>query len=186
MIRKFLVLCVGVFVAWGTREYVALPLRVQSQSMRPTLEAGDWVVVLRAPLSHVTRGDIVVFRLSGVVSSGAAGEEFVVKRVVAVPGDTVDFDGSKVAVNSQLMGSESSPAPATQEGAQLEASTPPWTKRLKTGSIRRVVSKGTFFVLGDNFQHSADSRAYGPISEQLVLGRVVFTQWRARWMSKGQ
>jgi signal peptidase I len=130
------------------------PLRVSSQSMTPTLTAGDQVLVdkltgrWRAPAV----GDVVVFR-------DPVGDALVVKRVVALAGQTVGLEDGELVVDS-----------AVRHEPQVDVS------RIDGSYFGPVtVPPDAVFVLGDNRAESIDSRIYGPIRVDDLVGRVVLT-----------
>jgi signal peptidase I len=130
------------------------PLRVTSQSMSPTLETGDQLLVdkltdrWRAPAV----GDIVVYR-------DPVGERLVVKRVVAVGGQSVALEDGELVVDSVV-----------RHEPQVDVS------RIDSTYFGPVtVPPGAVFVLGDNRAESIDSRTYGTIPVDDLLGRVVLT-----------
>jgi signal peptidase I len=139
-------------VGLGVRTFVIRSLTVSSSSMRPTLCPGDRVLVnLWDPdLGDLQRDDLVALR-------PGADEVPVVKRVVGLPGDRVAIRDGKLFVNSELI----------QE---------PYVNRESVDSLFYgpvVVPDGRFLVLGDARETSIDSRAYGPVRSDGLIGRVV-------------
>lgn len=133
--------------------------RVDGASMRETLQDGDLLAVLNAPLCGPCEpGDIVILR-----KDGFHGGAPIVKRVVATEGQTVDIDFGAGVVYV--------------DGAPLEepyVREPTW---LEEGTaFPLTVPEGCLFVLGDNRNESEDSRsaALGPVDSRCVLGRAVF------------
>lgn len=132
---------------------------VSGISMNPTLQSGNWVLARRFGLDDLRRGDIVVFDSTGVGKN-------LIKRIVAVGGDTVDIDyeAGIVTVNGKALSEPYVAAPTRlNEGAILPASVP----------------QGFYFVLGDNRNQSKDSRdpEVGMISQSDVIGKVFFRIW---------
>jgi signal peptidase I len=144
--------------AWGlaVRERVVQLYRVASSSMVPTLAAGEGVLVNKYAYEEgpVCRGDIVILK------SPNARYQHHVKRVVALPGDTVEVRGGEIYVNGER-------APSLDglgEEPDLPVIEAPLVK----------LPNGQCFVLGDNRRHSLDSRDYGPVPMVDVVGRVDF------------
>lgn len=134
---------------------LAMPvLRIQGESMSPTLEPGDMVVLLRG--DDAARGDLIAFE---------AEDKILVKRVIGLPGDQVDIaeDGT-VSVNGQQL----EETYLTQK-AHGEADV----------QLPLTVPSGTYFVLGDQRLVSVDSRstALGCISGSQLIGRIVLRIW---------
>lgn len=125
---------------------------VDGGSMRPALEHSDRLLLTRGYESP-RRGDVIAFRVREPDGRSTA----LIKRVVALPGDTVEIIGDSAWVNGQL----SADAP---------------TARVGTGGVRYaplVVPEGTVYVLGDNRPVSLDSRFIGSIPEGTVIGKAV-------------
>ena len=134
---------------------------IPSESMVPTLERGDRVLVnkLSYDLHDVHRGDIVVFRAPPEARSD--GIDDLVKRVIGLPGDTVEArEDGRVYVNGRRI--DEGYLPAGTRTTNL-----PPTK----------VPAGHLFMMGDNRMASRDSRYFGPIEESAVIGRVFVRIW---------
>jgi signal peptidase I len=161
-----LALFLGGFV-WGAVVY--RPYTVPTSSMAPTIGAGDRVLAQHIDGSEVRRGDVVVFRDTSWVENTA-----VVKRVVAVGGDTVSCctDG-KLTVNSRKIDE-----PYLPEGSLAEI----------TGFPTVTVPEGRLFLLGDERQGSLDSTAHltdaarGTVARGAVTARVDAVVWPAKGM----
>lgn len=152
-----------VLVALAGRAFVAEPFSIPSDSMAPTLVAGDHVLVSKLPEAGTTpaRGDLVVFEAPG---SG----EIVLKRVVALSGEEVGIEDGRLVVDGKIR-RESYADPDDIDGVYF-------------GPV--VVERGAFFVLGDNRLDSVDSREFGAVPESAVIGRVVARMWPpSRWGS---
>jgi signal peptidase I len=173
----------------AVRSYVVEPLRVPSASMAPALWPGDFIFAdkryarqLGAP---VRRGDVAIFTYPNDRTV------LYVKRVVALPGDHVQLRGSELLVNGTP-----SPVPQATElpAAELAAArTPPGglPAALRPAQWDLVVPPGHVFVLGDHRQASVDSRDFGTVPMQDVVGRVrqVWFSWGpegVRWQRLGQ
>lgn len=138
------------------RAFVAEPVRTDGNSMEPTLHDGDVLVIdsLSYRLSGPAIGDIVV---AEVPTTG----ERVVKRVVAVEGDTVGIEDGVLIRNGQPV--EEPYADHTQMGGYY------W------GPVQ--VAAGQVFLLGDNRLESVDSRHYGPVPVGSLGGRLLVRVW---------
>ena len=186
----FLLLMLGFRSAWA--DWVSVP----SGSMNPTILEGDRVLVdkhvfgLRIPftLTHMTegadpaRGDIVVF------DSPVNGQSLV-KRVAAIPGDTLELDGERLIVNGkpatyrpgdaaqlrQLLASTVAERPAVlrEESSGIGHEIlilPARTSHRLFGPV--TVPAGMYFMLGDNRDNSADSRYIGFVPRRNIVGRA--------------
>ena len=181
--REALSLGLFVMVALAARSSLADHYVIPSESMEPTLGIGDRILVqkmaygLRLPFSlHViagsrvpARGDVVVFQ------SPVDGKPWV-KRVLAVPGDSVEVRGGIVRIN----GSELERA---SEGTVTCEASGDHRHRLGIASGAGpdqpllVVPPGRLFVMGDNRGNSFDSRGWGVLPLANVLGRVAAVYW---------
>jgi signal peptidase I len=149
-----LVLVVGVLLL--VRATVATPVRVSSASMEPTLDVGNVVLVSQqAPqLGDLDRGDLVTF------TSPEDGRR-TVKRVIGLPGDSVVIKDSVLFVNDR----------AVDEPYVDHALIDAYYSRTYT------VPEETVFLLGDNRGNSVDSRDYGAVPVEDLLGRVLVRLW---------
>jgi signal peptidase I len=155
-----LVLGVAVVLALiALRAFVAEPFRIPSESMAPTLEPGDQALVTKlggAP----GRGELVAFHAPRT-------GEIMLKRVVAVGGDTVGLEDGVLVVNGRR--------PAEPYVADPDA-----VDSVYFGPVR--VAKGSLFVLGDNRGNSEDSRDFGTVPADRVIGRATARVWPpSRW-----
>jgi signal peptidase I len=147
----------GLTVGAAVRTFAWYPLRITSNSMFPTVAAGDWVVVSpRRPgtAAPVERGDIVLFTFP------FGGDGRAIKRVVAVAGDEVRTAGPDVVlVNGNVASREASEHGADGAGAQ-------------SADTARRIPEGYVYILGDNVRSSIDSRSLGLLPRAEVLGKV--------------
>ncbi len=164
-VREWVLLLLGaLLVALVLKTYVVQIFWIPSPSMEQTLVRGDRVLVSRFvdKASEVNRGDVVVFDRPPSLQ----GEEEIkdlIKRVVAVPGDRVVARSGVLYVNDVAV-SEPYVYPA---GVSTD-----WPN---TGPV--TLGPGQLFVMGDNRKNSTDSRVFGPIDEDLLVGRAFLRFW---------
>jgi signal peptidase I len=191
------VLVVGLFAL----TFVFQNFMIPSSSMASTLLVGDHVVVERetlapalkwAPFLHyreVHRGDIVVFYKPTEERNG--DHIFLVKRVVGIPGDRIHLRNGIVYLNGVLQdepqAAKPTPAnydPYVNDFPSVDPSnephvTPEWSaslaKHIEGEDL--VVPPGHYFVMGDNRTNSMDSRAWGFVPRENILGRPLFVYW---------
>ena len=136
------------------------PYRVFGPSMQPGLHTGEFVLVNQLAYrfgSAPQRGDVIVFH----PPSDPNGEPYI-KRVIAVPGDTVTVTLTEVKVDVVVL-----QEPYTYPLAPGELSSGTILTDVKLGP-------GQYFVLGDHRDNSNDSRAFGPVPSQNIIGRAEF------------
>ncbi len=184
-------------IVFVLRSFVVEPFRIPSNSMMPTLLTGDFILVnkfdygIRLPVVDTKivdvglpeRGDVVVFRYPGDPSTPF------IKRVVGIPGDRVGYYDKVLYVNDEPM--EQTPvgpyagswSGAVMSGASLRVERladieHPILVQPETRSVQgsTVVPEGHYFVLGDNRDNSRDSRYWGTVPEDLLIGKA-FRIW---------
>jgi signal peptidase I len=176
--RVFLEWVVLIVVALGIafliKSFLFQAFYIPSESMTPTLQVGDRVLVnkLSYDLHDVNRGDIVVFEAPS--SARTEGIKDLVKRTIGLPGDTITGDGrGGVLVNGRRLDE-----PYLPKGTQSRFSdVAPGCKPPPAGVPGCVVPEGHLFMMGDNREASKDSRVFGPINENAIVGRVFVRIW---------
>jgi len=184
-----------ILIVFVLRSFVAEPFRIPSGSMLPTLNIGDFILVnkfsygLRLPVVNVKvlelgdpeRGDIMVFRFPHDPSM------HFVKRVVGLPGDTVETRGGELYINGKLMKQTPDGEYEFRNGFKRNVRLNKVIEDLdgvehnilldpsrRSQDIRRVVPEGHYFVMGDNRNYSNDSRYWGFVPDRNVVGRAFF------------
>ncbi len=153
-------LVVVVFITATVRVFFAESFYVRKSSMEPTLSPADRVLVNKFS-SKLSRGDIVIIKSQSSFSTGGT----IIKRVIALSGETLHIDDCKVYINNQLL----------KEPYLFQKSYPECSNRISVERI--VIPDGKIFVLGDNRQNSEDSRNFGSISKDAVIGRAALKFW---------
>lgn len=170
---EWVAVAVGALViAMLVRTFLVQAFSIPSESMEPTLNRGDRLLVDKVSyrFGGVQRGDIVVFdspqgRLVGT-------DEPLIKRVVGLEGETIDLSDGIVAINGDYLG-ERYLDPST-----LTFSQGPIPGCVNGGSPTScTVAKGHIFVLGDNRPSSRDSRFFGPVETKTIIGRAWLKYW---------
>jgi signal peptidase I len=161
-----LVLTILIFL--GIQTFVAQPYRVQQQSMEVTLLPDQYVLVdkLTPHWAPYNRGDIIVF--DPPESWQAAGNVPFIKRIIGLPGDTVELRDGKVYVNDVLL---NEPYVNRDANGDLQTTDP------QAAGTRWLIPDGQLLVMGDNRDNSADSRSFGPIEISHVIGRAWLRYW---------
>jgi len=159
------VIVTAVVIAVLLRLFVVQTFFVPSQSMEPTLLPGDRMLVLKVGYS-LQRGAIVVFKhppgeLPGMCSDSSNDD--LVKRIIGLPGETISSRGNTVLINGKPLAE-------------------PWLPKgqpLGTPINSQKIPAGDYFMMGDNRTDSCDSRRWGPIPGNIIIGRVFLVVWRA-------
>lgn len=149
---SWLPVILGLLVGFLVSRYAFSIARVEGVSMKPTYNNGDILIVNR--LSRVMRNDIVVFKNE---------DRLLIKRVIAMAGDNVRIDNSTLYVNGRVI----------EE---------PYLNELKySGGIAENVQidleEGEYFCMGDNRNNSYDSREFGIVHEEDIVGTKLIDIW---------
>jgi signal peptidase I len=171
-------------LALGIQAFLVKPYQIPSASMQPTLEPGERVLVNR--LSYTlggdpSIGDVVVFHPPAGADNDRCGvpretnqacaegtpeqsEQNFIKRVVAGPGDTLSIQNGHPVVNGEEMEDESFVRPCGG-GSACDLTEP------------IEIPPDHYFMMGDNRGESDDSRYWGPVPRDWIIGKAFFTYW---------
>ena len=124
--------------------------------MQETFQSGEYLIVDQVTyhLSKPKRGEVVVFRYPRDPS------KFFIKRIIGVPGDTVTIEQSKVTISNDEF----------PEGIILDENY--INEMSPTGNFAETLGDREYFVMGDNRDHSSDSRSWGVLQEERIVGRA--------------
>lgn len=152
-----LLVALVVIIVLPIRFFIAQPFVVRGESMYPTFENGDYLIVdeLTYRLNDPVRGDVVVFRYPN------NPDIFYIKRVIGLPGETVHIRRGEVSVT-------------TVSGEDVVIPEPYVITEDATYTLERTLGAGQYFVMGDNRPKSSDSRVWGALPEENILGRAFF------------
>ena len=163
----------AVIIAVVVRTVFLQTFWIPSPSMSPTLVANDRVLVnkLSYRFHDVNRGDVVVFERPPTESPSEIKD--LIKRVVALPGERISIVDGKVAINGRALKEPYVHGLQTIYDGSCSVVDMPG---LGTAAGYKVPD-GRLFVMGDNRINSHDGRCFGPISEDLVVGRAFLIMW---------
>ena len=190
------------FFVLALRSFIAEPFRIPSASMMPNLVQGDFILVnkfnygLRWPvlnkkflrLGEPKRGDVMVFRFPGMTPDDPSKGTDYIKRVIGLPGDVVTVQDNRVTINDKPIAYESDGyytgrgSGMGMTGANVLTEKLPERSHtvleLPGNSYDRkngtwVVEPGHYFVMGDNRDNSADSRYWGLVPDENLVGRAM-------------
>ncbi len=190
------------------RSFIVEPFRIPSGSMHPTLLEGDFIIVnkyeygLRVPFTNKIfykigepkRGDVFIFRHTRERGENTGESIDMIKRVIGVPGDHIQYKNNTVYINGNPANQAFIKSTEDKDGARE------WPAKLYSETIddikhdiyvysvhlsRRykyddiIVPKGSYFAMGDNRDNSDDSRYWGFVSEDDILGKAfgVWMSW---------
>lgn len=138
------------------RMFVAKPFVVEGASMSPTFETGDYLIVdeLSFALRPPERGEVVVLRYPHDPS------KHFIKRIVGLPGETVSINAGVVTI--------------TKVGGDTVTLDEPYVALPAKATSSAKLGENDYFVMGDNRAGSYDSRVWGPVPRELLVGRALF------------
>ncbi len=153
----------AVLVALLVKTYLVQAFRIPSSSMEQTLLVGDRVMVnkLSYRLGDVSPGDVVVFERPAGAPGGVDAPEDLIKRVVAVGGDTVQTVDGRLVRNGEPVDEPYLAPGSTTTGIEQPVTIP----------------DGQVWVMGDNRNNSSDSRVFGPVAETTIVGQAFVVMW---------
>jgi len=159
-ITKIVVIALVIVVP--IRYFLFQPFFVRGQSMEPNFENGDYLIIdelsyrFRAP----ERGEVVVFKYPQNLS------QRYIKRIIGLPGETIEIKDGQVIIYR-----EDSKAEVLDESSYL----PSYIQTI--GDLQVSLNENEYFVLGDNRSVSSDSRRWGSLPREDIIGRVYFRAW---------
>ncbi|MEQ8753539.1 MAG: signal peptidase I [Coleofasciculus sp. G1-WW12-02] len=159
-VEGFKTIGLSVFLAIGIRSFVAEARYIPSGSMEPTLQINDRLIIDKISYNfrQPQRGDIVVFSPTEALKQQNFKDAFI-KRVIGLPGETVEVKGGRVYVNGQVLREQ-----YIEE--EPEYSYGPVT-----------VPEDNYLVLGDNRNNSYDSHYWGFVPRKNIIGRAIVRFW---------
>lgn len=147
---------IALIIVIPIRMFIAQPFIVSGQSMENTFHSGEYLIVdqISYRFNEPERGDIIVFRYPKDPST------FFIKRVIGIPGDTLDIDGNVVAI--------------THNGATETILDEDYVKSMEESTyLTETLGDREYFVMGDNRDHSSDSRSWGVLQRENIVGRAL-------------
>jgi signal peptidase I len=181
-----ILIAVAIVIAIVIKTFLFQAFYIPSESMVPTLEVGDRVLVnkLSYDLHDLHRGDIVVFAAEPNVLWHRANIDDLVKRVIALPGETItQCETNRVCIDGRLLEESYLPKgtittiPTTLPSITNTSGEKVLVCDADSPNGGCTVPAGKVFVMGDNRTNSQDARANGPIKESSIVGRVFLRIW---------
>jgi signal peptidase I len=167
LLEAAITILVAVLLAGLVRAFVFETFWIPSSSMVPALGVYDRILVQKAFFTwhDVREGDIVVFAHPPLDDCPGPQNDDLVKRVIALPGQTIYSSGNSIYVNGKLLAEPYLPHDD------------PLGRPIASRQHPYRVPSGEFYVLGDNRAISCDSRYWGPIEGSSIVGKVVLVWW---------
>lgn len=168
--RSFLLLVWEIFKIFVISLAIIIPIRyfliqpffVKGASMEPNYEDGQYLVIdeLSYRLREPERGEVIVFKFPKNTS------EFFIKRIIGLPGETIEIKGAEIKIKNK----------GNPDGFVLDESS--YLKNIPNlGEYTMTLGADEYFVLGDNRSASYDSRRWGPVPKNDLIGRVWLRAW---------
>jgi signal peptidase I len=154
----FILIAFGIVLPF--RMYIAEPYLVDGRSMDPTFETGDYLIVdkLTSRREAPKRNTVIVFKYPNQPSKNF------IKRIIGLPGETVVMKENKVTIiNSE-----------NPDGFLIDQS---YVTHEMPGNFTKTLAGDEYFVMGDNRAESFDSRSWGPLKKEFILGKPVLRLW---------
>jgi signal peptidase I len=171
VLELVVVVLLAVGLTWLVQQYVVKSYRIPTGSMRTTVDEGDRVLAARflTWFGGPARGDVIVFHPPGVGqlaqrNSPTEADVTFIKRVVGLPGETVQGFGDRVLICR---------APRVGCHVLIE----PYASGVTSDFGPVTVPRGSYLMLGDNRQNSEDSRTWGPLPGRYIIGSAVLRYW---------
>lgn len=159
------VLCISLLIVIPIRMFIAQPFVVRGASMEPNYHDGEYLVVdeISYHFGDVHRQDVIVLRYP------VDPKQFFIKRVIGLPGDTIIIKEGKVFIREA----------GSQEEKELNEPYLDLSDITHSSKEEYQVKEGQYFVMGDNRLHSSDSRIWGMLDRNYVVGRAFLRLWPA-------
>lgn len=148
---------IALIIVLPIRWYVAQPFIVSGASMEENFHNNDYLIVdqITYRFEEPKRGEVIIFKYPRDHS------KYFIKRIIGLPGETVVIDGNSVIIKND----------ERPEGIKLEESYAALGKNNFDQTVK--LKEGEYFVMGDNRDHSSDSRVWGVLKEEEIVGRAV-------------
>jgi len=154
------VVIISLVIIVPIRYFLFQPFFVRGASMEPDFLNGDYLIIdeISYRLDDPERGNVVVFR------SPQDTSQFFIKRIIGLPGETIELSGNQVIIRNAERPS----------GFILDESEYLSDSQHTSGNLRIKMDDNEYFVMGDNRLQSSDSRRWGPVNESYIIGKAIF------------
>jgi len=158
----FKIFVISLAIILPIRYFLIQPFFVKGASMEPNYDDGQYLIIdeLSYKLREPSRGEVVVFRYP------ANTKEFFIKRIIGLPGETVDLSGQNITIKNK----ENPDGFVLDESGYLR-------QPANYEDYKTTLRNDEFFVMGDNRSASLDSRRFGPVQKKYFVGRTWLRAW---------
>ena len=156
------IVIISILIVLPIRYFLIQPFFVKGMSMEPSFDDGQYLIIdeISYRLEAPERGEVIVFRYPQNPS------QYHIKRIIGLPGETLEIVGGGVIVyNKEHPNGEILDEKYLFSGLKT------------TGNVKVSLGDGQYFVLGDNRGSSLDSRRWGPLDKDYIIGRVLLRVW---------
>jgi signal peptidase I len=146
---------IALLIVIPVRMFIAQPFIVSGASMEDTFHSGEYLIIDQVSyhLDDPQRGDVIVFRYPQDPS------KFFIKRIIGTPGDTIDIQGNVVTVT-------------TADGETMTLDEPYIKSMAENTTLTEKLGDREYFVMGDNRDASSDSRVWGVLQKEKIIGKA--------------
>lgn len=148
---------IALIIVVPIRMFVAQPFIVSGASMEDTFHSGEYLIVdqISYYFDDPKRGDVIIFRYPKDPS------KFFIKRVIGVPGDTVNISGNTVTITNE------------SQSVSAVLDEPYVAEMAENNQLTETLGEREYFVMGDNRNQSSDSRVWGVLQKEKIIGRAL-------------
>ncbi len=159
----FKIVVIALIIVIPIRYYIFQPFFVRGASMEPNFENGEYLIIneIGYKLGDPQRGDVIVFRYPQDPS------QYYIKRIIGLPKERVEIKNNSITVFNNKF----------SKGKALDESFYLPSNEFTKGEVRINLEENEYFVLGDNRAFSSDSRRWGTLSGDYLIGKVWLRAW---------
>jgi signal peptidase I len=157
------VIVISLAIIIPVRYYLIQPFFVKGASMEPNFDDGQYLIIdeLSYRLGKPQRGDVIIFKYPN------DPRQYYIKRIIGLPGETIEIKNNQIIILSS----------AFPSALYLDESSYLADNEVTGGDSKVSLSDTQYFVLGDNRQASYDSRRWGPLEKNFIIGKVWLRAW---------
>lgn len=163
LFELFLILVISLAIVLPVRFFLIQPFFVKGSSMEPNFEDGEYLIVneIVYRLGQPERGEVIVFKWP------SDPRQYYIKRIVGLPGEKIEIKDGLVKIYNKK----------NPQGFLLDESSYLSPTQRTPGEYETTLGQDDYLVLGDNRVASFDSRRWGPLSEEYIIGKAWLRIW---------